>query len=199
MTAGDTVAAADPGRGRRLRLLAIAVALAAIFAWRPPLVRAPQTGPPPVWRDRFTGIQFVLLGPGTFTCADAIRLFDCWVGVLTVSDYREFVAPYSARVLAAAGVPTIHFGTGTTPQLLAEMAQAGGTAVGVDWRIRLDEAWTAVGEGRAVQGNLEPAVLLGPWERAEAAAFDVLRRAGGRPATSSTSVTAPSRRPTPLS
>jgi uroporphyrinogen decarboxylase len=113
--------------------------------------------------------------------ADAIQLFDSWVGVLTVSDYREFVAPYSARVLAAAGVPTIHFGTGTTPQLLAEMAQAGGAAVGVDWRIRLDEAWTAVGERRAVQGNLEPAVLLGPWERAEAAAFDVLRRAGGRP------------------
>jgi uroporphyrinogen decarboxylase len=113
--------------------------------------------------------------------ADAIQLFDSWVGVLSVSDYREFVAPYSARVLAAAGVPTIHFGTGTTPQLLAEMALAGGTAVGVDWRIRLDEAWTAVGEERGVQGNLEPAVLLGPWERAEAAAFDVLRRAGGRP------------------
>jgi len=113
--------------------------------------------------------------------ADAIQLFDSWVGVLTVSDYREFVAPYSARVLAAASVPTIHFGTGTTPQLLAEMAQAGGTAVGVDSRIRLDEAWTVVGEERGVQGNLEPAVLLGPWERVEAAAFDVLRRAGGRP------------------
>ncbi len=113
--------------------------------------------------------------------ADAIQLFDSWVGVLSVADYREFVAPYSARVLGAAGVPTIHFGTGTTTQLLAEMSAAGGSAVGVDWRIRLDDAWTAIGEERAIQGNLEPAVLLGPWERIEFSTFDVLRRAGGRP------------------
>jgi uroporphyrinogen decarboxylase len=113
--------------------------------------------------------------------ADAIQLFDSWVGALSVSDYREFVAPYSARVLDAAGVPTIHFGTGMTTQLLAEMAAAGGTAVGVDWRISLDDAWTVLGEQRAIQGNLEPAVLLGPWERAEWVALDVLRRAGGRP------------------
>ena len=112
--------------------------------------------------------------------ADAIQLFDSWVGVLSVSDYREFVAPYSARVLDAAGVPTIHFGTGTTPQLLSEMVSAGGTAIGVDWRIPLDAAWVVVGDERAVQGNLEPAALLGPWEWVEAAAYDVLRRAGGR-------------------
>ena len=111
---------------------------------------------------------------------DAIQLFDSWVGVLSVTDYREFVAPYSARVLAAAGVPTIHFGTGATTNLLAEMASAGGSALGIDWRIRLDDAWTAVGEERAIQGNLEPAVLLGPWERAEWAAYDVLRRSGAR-------------------
>jgi uroporphyrinogen decarboxylase len=113
--------------------------------------------------------------------ADAIQLFDSWVGALSVADYREFVAPYSARVLAAAGAPTVHFGTGATTQLLAEMAAAGGSAVGVDWRISLDDAWTAVGDERAIQGNLEPAVLLGPWERAEWAALDVIRRAGGRP------------------
>jgi uroporphyrinogen decarboxylase len=113
--------------------------------------------------------------------ADAIQLFDSWVGVLSVADYREFVAPYSSRVLEAAGVPTIHFGTGVTTQLLAEMASAGGSAVGVDWRIPLDAAWAAVGEERAVQGNLEPALLLGPWERVEQAAREVLRRAGGRP------------------
>jgi uroporphyrinogen decarboxylase len=114
--------------------------------------------------------------------ADAIQLFDSWVGVLSVADYREFVAPYSARVLAAAGVPTIHFGTGTTTQLLAEMATAGGGATGVDWRIPLDAAWAVVGEEeRAVQGNLEPAALLGPWQRVEAAALDVLGRADGRP------------------
>jgi uroporphyrinogen decarboxylase len=113
--------------------------------------------------------------------ADAIQLFDSWAGVLTVSDYTEFVAPYSSRVLEAAGVPTIHFGTGATTQLLAAMADAGGSALGVDWRIPLDDAWVVVGEERAIQGNLEPAVLLGPWERVEAAASDVLRRAGGRP------------------
>ena len=113
--------------------------------------------------------------------ANAIQLFDSWAGVLSVGDYVEFVAPYSSRVLEASGVPTIHFGTGTTTQLLAEMARAGGDAVGVDWRIPLDEVWASVGEERAVQGNLEPAVLLGPWQRVEAGALDVLRRAGGRP------------------
>lgn len=113
--------------------------------------------------------------------ADVIQLFDSWVGVLSVADYREFVAPYSRRVLTAVHVPTIHFGTGMTPQLLAEMAAAGATAVGVDWRIGVDDAWTAVGEAVSIQGNLEPAVLLGPWERVEWATLDVLRQAGGRP------------------
>jgi uroporphyrinogen decarboxylase len=112
--------------------------------------------------------------------ADAIQLFDSWVGVLSARDYGEFVAPYSARVLAAAGVPTIHFGTGATELLLGEMASAGGDAIGVDWRIPLDRAWEVVG-GRAIQGNLEPAALLGPWERIEDATRDVLARAAGRP------------------
>ena len=113
--------------------------------------------------------------------ADAIQLFDSWVGVLSVDDYEEFVAPYSRRVLEAAGVPTIHFGTGVSTPLLASLARTGGDAVGLDWRTPLDEGWSVVGEERAVQGNLEPATLLGPWERVEAAALDVLRRAGGRP------------------
>ncbi len=112
--------------------------------------------------------------------ADAIQLFDSWVGVLTPQDYAELVAPYSSRVLEAAGVPTIHFGTGTTEALLGEMTRAGGDAIGVDWRIPLDRAWEVVGD-RAIQGNLEPAALLGPWERVEASAVDVLGRAGGRP------------------
>jgi uroporphyrinogen decarboxylase len=113
--------------------------------------------------------------------ADAIQLFDSWVGVLSVPDYEEFVAPYSRRVLEAARVPTIHFGTGVSTPLLRALAETGGDAVGLDWRTPLDAGWEVVGEGRAVQGNLEPAVLLAPWERAEAAALDVLRRAGGRP------------------
>jgi uroporphyrinogen decarboxylase len=113
--------------------------------------------------------------------ADAIQLFDSWVGVLSVADYSEFVAPYSARVLGAAGAPTIHFGTGASTPLLRELARAGGDAIGLDWRTPLEEGWRVVGEERAVQGNLEPAVLLAPWERVEAAALDVLRRADGRP------------------
>ncbi|HZT45903.1 MAG TPA: uroporphyrinogen decarboxylase [Gaiellaceae bacterium] len=111
--------------------------------------------------------------------ADAIQLFDSWAGVLSVADYEELVAPYSARVLGAVEAPTIHFGTGTA-HLLAPMAAAGGDAIGLDWRVPLDAGWLAVGPDRAVQGNVDPAVLLGPWERVEATALDVLERAGGR-------------------
>jgi uroporphyrinogen decarboxylase len=115
--------------------------------------------------------------------ADVVQLFDSWVGALSPADYAEFAAPWSARVLASlrdAGVPSIHFGTGAST-LLAPMAAAGGDVIGLDWRIPLDEGWTLAGDDRAVQGNLDPAVLLGPWERIEGAARDVLARAGGRP------------------
>jgi uroporphyrinogen decarboxylase len=113
--------------------------------------------------------------------ADAIQLFDSWAGVLAPGDYAEFVAPYSARILAAVDVPTIHFATGATESLLQELARAGGDVIGLDWRLPLDRAWDAVGPERGVQGNLDPAVLLGPWPRVEAAALGVLARAGGRP------------------
>ncbi|MBX5473963.1 MAG: uroporphyrinogen decarboxylase, partial [Thermoleophilia bacterium] len=113
--------------------------------------------------------------------ADAIQLFDSWVGALSPQDYAELVAPYTRRILEAAGAPTIHFGTGASSSLLGEMARAGGDAIGLDWRIPLDAGWLVVGEERAVQGNLDPAVLLGPWERVERGALDVLARAGGRP------------------
>jgi uroporphyrinogen decarboxylase len=112
--------------------------------------------------------------------ADVIQVFDSWVGALSPSDYEEFVAPYSARILAAVDVPTIHFGTGTAT-LLSAMADAGGDVIGLDWRIPLDRGWAEVGEDRGVQGNLDPAVLLGPWERIEAEARAILARAGGRP------------------
>jgi uroporphyrinogen decarboxylase len=112
--------------------------------------------------------------------ADVVQLFDSWVGALSVSDYDEFVAPYSARILAALDVPTIHFGTSTT-HLLRAMSDVGGDVVGLDWRVPLDEGWSLVGEERGVQGNLDPALLLGPWERIAAGTRDVLDRAGGRP------------------
>ena len=112
--------------------------------------------------------------------ADVIQVFDSWVGALSPQDYVEFVAPYSARIFSALAVPSIHFGTGTAT-LLPDMAAAGGDVIGLDWRIPLDRGWAEVDEDRGVQGNLDPAVLLGPWERIEAATRDILSRAGGRP------------------
>jgi uroporphyrinogen decarboxylase len=144
-------------------------------------VKALMYGEPAVWRalldklaDTFAAYVAAQVGAG----ADVVQLFDSWVGVLSPADYEEFVAPWSARVLAAVDVPTIHFGTGTST-LLPAMARAGGDVIGLDWRIPLDDGWRLVPE-RAVQGNLDPAVLLGPWERVDAAARDVLARAGGR-------------------
>ncbi len=106
--------------------------------------------------------------------ADVIQVFDSWVGALSAADYDEFVAPYSRRILAAVDAPTIHFGTGATEELLRALARAGGDVIGLDWRLPLELGWDVA---RAVQGNLDPAVLLGPWERVEAGALDVLARA----------------------
>ena len=112
--------------------------------------------------------------------ADVVQLFDSWVGALSVADYLEFVAPYSARILAALDVPTIHFGTGTT-HLLRAMADAGGDVIGLDWRVSLDEGWSLVGDDRGVQGNLDPTLLLAPWDRIDAGTRDVLDCARARP------------------
>jgi uroporphyrinogen decarboxylase len=112
--------------------------------------------------------------------ADVIQLFDSWVGALSLDDYVEFVAPYSEQILEGLDVPTIHFGTGTT-HLLGAMAEVGGDVVGLDWRVPLDHGWELVGEEKGVQGNLDPAVLLAPWQRIEEATRTVLERAGGRP------------------
>jgi uroporphyrinogen decarboxylase len=112
--------------------------------------------------------------------AHAVQLFDSWVGALAPDDYEEFVAPYSARILAAVDAPTIHFGTGTAT-LLTAMAEAGGDVIGLDWRMPLARGWTEVGSDRGIQGNLDPALLLGPWERVEAATVGILDAAGGRP------------------
>jgi uroporphyrinogen decarboxylase len=112
--------------------------------------------------------------------ADVIQLFDSWVGALSVPDYSEFAAPYSERILASVPAPTIHFGTGTT-HLLPDMARVGGDVIGLDWRGRIDRGWELVGFDRGVQGNLDPAVLLGPFERVEAAAEEILAAVEGRP------------------
>jgi len=113
---------------------------------------------------------------------DAVQVFDSWVGALSGHDYREFILPHTSRIfagLAAHGVPTIHFGVGTGA-ILGDLRAAGGDVIGADWRTPLDEAWQRIGFDRAIQGNLDPTVLLGPLDRVFAATDDVLARADGR-------------------
>jgi len=114
--------------------------------------------------------------------AQALQVFDSWVGVLDAADYREFVLPHVRALFDRIGglVPVIHFGTGTA-HLLALQREAGGDVIGLDWRLGLDDGWRAVGDGVAVQGNLDPAALLGPRERLLSRVDDVLARAAGRP------------------
>jgi uroporphyrinogen decarboxylase len=114
--------------------------------------------------------------------ARVVQLFDSWVGALDRDDYRRAVLPHTTRALeaiAGTGVPAIHSGVGTS-HLLDLMRDAGGDAIGVDHRVPIDDAWEVVGHDRAIQGNLDPAVLLGPWATVERKARDVLDRAGGR-------------------
>ncbi len=113
----------------------------------------------------------------------AVQLFDSWVGALNASDYREFILPHTQRILStvtAKGVPVLHFGTNTS-DLLEIMSEAGGDVIGVDWRIPIDHAWKLIGNNKAIQGNLDPTLLLGPPERMLASARDILQKIHGRP------------------
>jgi uroporphyrinogen decarboxylase len=147
------------------------------------LVKTLMYAEPAVWRALMEKLALCF---GSYVAAqaragaDVVQLFDSWVGALSPADYEEHVAPWSARILGAVDVPTIHFGTGAST-LLPAMTRAGGDVIGLDWRIALDDGWDVVGHDRGVQGNLDPAVLLGPWERVESSARDILERAGARP------------------
>ena len=114
--------------------------------------------------------------------AQAVQLFDSWVGCLGPEDYRRYVLPYTKALIGAIvpGVPLIHFATGN-PALLPLLAEAGGTVIGVDWRIELDEAWRAIGHDRAIQGNLDPLVLLADRSEINRRAKEILNRAARRP------------------
>lgn len=114
--------------------------------------------------------------------AEAVQVFDSWIGCLSPDDYRRFVLPYTRRVIGAVspGVPVIHFGTGTAG-LLELMRDAGGDVIGLDWRVDLGEAWRRLGDGVAVQGNLDPALLLTTPEEIRRGVRRVLDSAGGRP------------------
>ncbi len=114
--------------------------------------------------------------------ADCVQLFDSWVGQLSPDDYGEYVQPHVTKILSdvmTAGVPVIHFGTGTQ-SLLPRMRDAGGHVIGLDWKTPIVEGWAAVGHDRAVQGNLDPTVLFAPVAVAESHAQRVLDAAGGR-------------------
>jgi uroporphyrinogen decarboxylase len=115
--------------------------------------------------------------------AQAVQVFDSWVGALSPQDYETFVLPYSQNVLEAAkaeNIPVIHFGTNTTT-LLPLMKRAGGDVIGLDWRIPLDDGWALLGQDVAVQGNLDPALLFAPLSEIKTRVHDIVRRAAGRP------------------
>jgi len=147
--------------------------------------KALMYGHPDAWHrlcDMFATVVSDYLLAQIEAGVDVVQVFDSWVGTLNAVDYREFAYPHTRKIFQAiAGrVPTIHFGTGTST-ILEELRDAGGDVIGVDWRIPIDEAWTRIGGRHAVQGNLDPTLLLGPTARMFEQTDEVLRRVGGRP------------------
>jgi uroporphyrinogen decarboxylase len=140
---------------------------------------------PAAWHrlcDRFATMMADYLRAQIEAGVQAVQVFDSWAGQLSRADYREFALPHTRKIfdsLKDAGVPALHFGVGTGA-LLGDMREAGGDVIGVDWRQPLDDAWTAIGDDRGIQGNLDPTLLLAPMDRLLAGADDVLRRAAGR-------------------
>ncbi|MET7641027.1 uroporphyrinogen decarboxylase [Streptomyces sp. NPDC005438] len=146
--------------------------------------KAMMYGQPRLWAallERLARITSTFLQVQIEAGASAVQLFDSWVGALAPEDYRRRVMPASASVFEAVagyGVPRIHFGVGTG-ELLGLLGEAGADVVGVDWRVPLDEAARRIGPGKAVQGNLDPAVLFAPREAVEEQAGRVLESARG--------------------
>src|SRR6266511_3557830 len=139
---------------------------------------------PELW-DRLMSLlsdsMLAYLGAQVEAGASAVQLFDSWAGALSPQDYRDRVLPFSRRILeglAGAGVPRIHFGVGAS-HLVELLRDAEADVVGLDWRIPLDEGWARLGDGVAVQGNLDPAAVLAPWDALQRKAHDVLERAAG--------------------
>ncbi len=141
---------------------------------------------PEIWRalmKKLAKVTLEYLRSQIHAGAQAIQIFDSWIGCLSPRDYRDFVLPYTRQVtlgLKGEGVPIIHFGTGTST-LLELMKSAGGDVIGVDWRIDLDEAWRRLGRDTAIQGNLDPVALFGPLREIEKRVEDILKRAANRP------------------
>ena len=137
-------------------------------------------GAPEVWHalmEKLTEMSIRYLRAKVEAGADVVQLFDSWIGALSLGDYVEFVSPYSHRILSAISAPTIHFGTGTQ-HLLGAMTYIDGDVIGIDWRSHVNDVLEL---GRGVQGNLDPALLLGPFDRVEEQTQEILTLAGGRP------------------
>jgi uroporphyrinogen decarboxylase len=141
--------------------------------------KALMYGNPPLWDallSRLADITITFLRVQIGAGVAAVQLFDSWAGAVSPEDYRRSVLPHSKRIfdaLAGTGVPRLHFGV-STGELLGMMGEAGADVVGVDWRVPLDEAVRRVEPGKALQGNLDPAILLAPWEVIEQRAVQVL-------------------------
>jgi uroporphyrinogen decarboxylase len=141
---------------------------------------------PDVWHalmERLADVLADYLVAQIHAGAQAVQVFDSWVGALSPHDYETYVLPYSQKVLQAAraeDVPVIHFGTNTT-NLLPLLKRAGGDVIGLDWRIPLDQGWKLLGSDVGVQGNLDPATLFGPLSMIKPRVLEILNQAGGRP------------------
>jgi uroporphyrinogen decarboxylase len=150
-----------------------------------PRAKALMWGEPQTWHrlmETLTDATVDYLQAQVAAGADAVQLFDSWLGLLDPVAYESSVLPYTRRIFAAVAplAPTIHFSTGTVA-LLEQIAASGCGVVSVDWRLPIDDAWRRIGPDLAIQGNLDPAVLLAPWPVVEAATCDVMGRVGGRP------------------
>jgi uroporphyrinogen decarboxylase len=141
---------------------------------------------PELWKQLMDKICIVLidyLKMQVNAGAQALQIFDSWVGCLGPADYEEFILPYTRRVISAmqeTGVPVINFSTGTST-MLPLVKQAGGDVMSFDWRINLDDAWNQVGFDQPIQGNLDPVILFAPIPEIRKRVEDVLKRAGNRP------------------
>ncbi len=150
-----------------------------------PRTKAMMYGEPDLWRalmSKLCEITTRYLEGQVRAGADAVQLFDSWLGLVDPDSYREKVGPYTAAIFdrLRSLAPTIHFSTGTG-HLLADIAATHPSIVSVDWRLRLDEAWDVVGPEIGIQGNLDPSMLMAPWTTVEVAVRDILDRANGRP------------------
>jgi uroporphyrinogen decarboxylase len=141
---------------------------------------------PEIWHalmEKLTTVLVSYVQAEVYAGADAIQIFDTNAGFISPGIYKEFVQPYAQRILDAikqAGGYSIHFGTANA-SLLDVMAEAGGDVIGVDWRVDIDTAWQQIGANHAIMGNLDPALLLAPWETIEQGMQDVLTRINQRP------------------